>query len=117
MIDVQSLISGPNLGLAACAAVVTGLFRSIVPAWWTTSVGQRLLPTLPILIGVVGALLGLGDASVFGNRLVLGILAGAVAAHGYKVGRTTMLGRGLVRPQPDLSAALANRRVSRSREP
>lgn len=92
--DLSSLLTGKNAAFAAgLVAVVSGL-RAVFPHVFETKWGQRLLPLLPMALGVGGAFL-LGshiDATTVQMKVGVGLLAGLVAAQSYKIGRTTLVG-------------------------
>ena len=110
---MQDLVSPRNLGVATAIVVFIATFRGAVPSLFERPTVRRLLPVLPVLLGVAAAFGGftetVGPAS-WQNRLVIGILTGAAAASLYKVGKTTVLGQGLVfetAPQPVAPAPAA----------
>jgi hypothetical protein len=78
--------------------VVFALLQTVkmaVPKWAATKVGQRLMPLIPIALGVVGAVAGLSSATTWGDKIALGVIAGFAAGQGFKVGKTTLLGKGI----------------------
>jgi hypothetical protein len=93
--DLSSLLTGKNAAFAAgLIAVVSGL-RAVFPYVFESKVGARLLPLLPMVLGVAGAFLlgGHIDATTVQTKVGVGLLAGLVAAQSYKIGRTTVAGK------------------------
>lgn len=94
--NVEDLVTGKNLELAGSIFVLMSVIKQIVPTFWKTKIGQRILPVLPILIGVAGAFIGLCENCVtWQDKLLIGLLAGAAAAHTFKLARTSLVGYGL----------------------
>ncbi|AKU92960.1 hypothetical protein [Vulgatibacter incomptus] len=98
MEDLSLLLGGQLLTLGAGATILTAIWRELCPRLWGSALGRRLLPLAPIAFAVAGSFAGLGSAGGWTSRLASGVLAGAIAAHGFKIGRTTLLGFGLDAP-------------------
>lgn len=96
---IEELVTGRNLSLAGGIVVVVMVFRQLFPAAWKTPLGKRVLPVLPILLGVLGAIAGMAEAASWQDRVVVGLLAGYVAAHSFQVGKTSVLGYGTKLPK------------------
>lgn len=96
--DISSLLTGKNAAFAAgLIAVVSGL-RVVFPYVFETKWGLRLLPLLPMALGVAGAFVlgpNIVDANTTQMKAMVGLLAGLVAAQTYKIGKTTVVGKGI----------------------
>lgn len=102
MEELGLLLSGHLLTLGVGASILTAIWRRLCPRFWASTAGRRSLPLVPIAIAVAGSLAGLGVAGSWFSRLASGVLAGAIAAHGFKIGRTTLLGVGIEAPSQPL---------------
>lgn len=94
---MEELLTSQNILLVAAIYAIVQALKMALPKWSAGKVGQRVIPLLPLALGVAGALLGmggLGEATI-ADQVTIGIIAGSVAAQGFKVGRTTLLGRGV----------------------
>jgi hypothetical protein len=91
--DLTSLLTGNNLILVGACFGLTAALRSVFPEFFAAGLGHRLLPLLPLILGMLGALMGVCDgASSIASKIMLGVIAGTAAGHGFKVGRTSILG-------------------------
>lgn len=96
--EVSELVSGRNATLAGAAFVAVALLKNLAPGFVGTRVGKRLLPVLPVLLCIVGAFLGFADPAMtatWQDKMMVGLLSGATSAWLFKMGKTTVLGRGL----------------------
>jgi hypothetical protein len=99
--DLTLILTGPNLLLAGGLFVVTTTLKSVFPGFFATKAGQRVLPILPLLLGVLGAFLGFASGSgAWQSQVVMGLLCGFAAANFFKIGKTTVMGWGLGDPVP-----------------
>jgi hypothetical protein len=99
-LDVSSLVTGKNLLLAGSVFALTTGAREMFKAFFASTLGQRFLPVLPLVLGVIGALLGICDgASEWQSRLAVGLIAGFAAGHLFKVGKTSLMGAGIDEPE------------------
>lgn len=97
---LDSLLTTSNLALSgAILAVITTAKRSF-PKLSKKGWAQRVMPVLPLLLGVAGGLLGATDATELQEKVTIGLVCGFFAANVYKVGRTSVLGVGIERPEP-----------------
>lgn len=94
MDQLANIVTGTNLSLAIAVNVILVVIRTLAPEAFKTPIGQRILPVLPILLGLPLAML-LSDIARWQDRLVMGFLVGFVASTMFKVGRTSILGMGL----------------------
>lgn len=96
-LDLTSLITGQNLVLlGGCFALTATLRASFKEFFADKSWGHRLLPILPLVFGMVGALAGVCEGvTTTGSKIMLGLIAGFLAGHGFKIGKTSVLGFGL----------------------
>lgn len=92
---IEELVTGKNWQLAAGIFVLMSLVKQVGAPFWKGQIGQRLLPVLPLLFGIAGAFVGICEnCSTWQDKLLIGILAGYVAGHTFKVLRTTVVGYG-----------------------
>ena len=93
----QSLVSLVNLGLSLAIFALVVTLKRAWPEFVASRAGQRALPVIPMLLGVILALAGFRDAAVtrWQDVIVVGLLSGAFAASIFKIGRTSVLGKGL----------------------
>lgn len=107
--DVESMLTGWN-------GVVTGAISGVVHAAKVFFDGSdhsskldRLLPILPLLLGGLAGIVGIVefDAGIditLAKKITAGLLLGTVSMTAFKVGKTTVLGKGL-NATPDKSPA------------
>jgi hypothetical protein len=98
--DFSVLINPKTAALASAIIALIALGKKLWAAWFATPVGQRLLPFLPIALGALASIApGLGlpavDGATWYLRLEHGLVAGLVAAAGYKLGWTSVAGKGI----------------------
>jgi hypothetical protein len=94
--DLTSLITGKNLVLAGGVFALTTTIRMSFKEFFKTRGGERLLPVLPIVLGVIGALMGICEnVTTWQDKLMVGVIAGFTAGHLFKMGKTSMMGIGL----------------------
>lgn len=99
--DIRALINEPsNLLLPIAAGVLTQAVRTSFRGIEHTAWAQRVLPLLPFVFSVGLAVLGVGTAGPLAERILLGILAGAVSGAAYKLFKTTVAGKGLAVEEP-----------------
>jgi len=95
----EKVATTTNLLLTGAVFALLQVLKMVVPKWSTTQIGQRLLPVIPLLLGVGGAMAGLCSASTWQEKLAIGIMAGFAAGQGFKIGKTTALGKGIEVPE------------------
>ena len=89
-------ISVENGALVGTTLMGLMLARRYFPWIFESHWGERLLPVLPAIIAVAAAQLGMGGAhGTWIDKLKMGIMAGFAASSIYKVGKTTVAGKGL----------------------
>src|SRR5688572_24931222 len=99
-LDVTSFFEGRNLLLYAGIFMLTGAITNIgnvgKKKFFLTDLGQRIMPIIPLVIGVLLALAGLTEpmASKM-DAAVFGMISGGIVGHAYKTGRTAVMGYGL----------------------
>ena len=95
--ELMSLI---NLSLAAAIFALVAFLKLAFPTWAKSAFGQRVTPVLPLFLGVVMALLGFCDpgATRWQDKVIIGLLSAGFAASVFKVGNTTVLGKGIEAP-------------------
>jgi len=99
MHDLSDLVTGQNLIFAAGVFVLVSILRTTFKGFFEGKLGQRLLPVLPVVFGLAGAFLGLGEgAKRWQDKIVLGLIVGFVSAHIFKLGKTSVLGYGVDDP-------------------
>lgn len=95
-IDLTSLITGKNLVLAGGSFALTTSMRASFKDFFATRAGARLLPLLPVIFGIVGALMGVCDGvTAWQDRVMLGALLGFTAGHVFKMGKQSIMGIGI----------------------
>ena len=95
---MDSLFSTTHIALSVAIFVVVATVKKLAhPFFDTHTVGIRVLPVLPLVLGVAAALLGFVDSGItrLPDRLVVGVLCAAFSSQAYKLAKTTILGRGL----------------------
>ncbi len=92
--DIQDYVNPKVAIFAGVILACVGGFKSLVQDLAETHWGQRLLPLLPLLIGLLGGLAGAVDGALI-TRIQGGLTAGMVAAVAYKTGKTTIGGVGV----------------------
>jgi hypothetical protein len=97
--------TGANGSLVLVVFIVMTMLKTLLPKKVSASGWfQRMLPVLPELLGLGGAFVGITDATGWRNRLAVGLIAGFIASKAFKVGRTTVLGKGVVKPKVEPAA-------------
>ena len=89
------LLTGRNASLTAAIFVILTLMKPGLANFFRTPWGKRLLPVLPVALGVALAFAGLSDATTKQDKFLIGVIAGFVAGHTFKIGRTSLLGIGI----------------------
>ena len=97
-VDISPLLSGQHATLVGVVFGATTVVKQVAADFFRTRLGQRLLPLVPLVLGVLGAFSGLADAATNLDRTVIGLVSGLIASHSFKVGRTTVMGRGTEAP-------------------
>lgn len=93
--DLAAHVTGRNLILAGSVFALTQMLKQAFPAFWSSAWGQRLMPIVPVVLGVVAMFAGLGEgAARWSDKLVTGVMVGAMAATAFQVGKQTVLGWG-----------------------
>lgn len=93
-LDFGGLLDGWNLLLGVAVLIVTGALKKTFPKFWDTSFGNRLFPWVPLILGSIGALLGMCDQTVerWQERLIVGLVTATVAMAVFKIGQTSVFG-------------------------
>ena len=95
---MDSLFSATHIALSVAIFVVVATVKKLAhPVFDTHPVGIRVLPVMPLVLGVAAALLGFVDDGItrLPDRIVVGVLCAAFSSQAYKLAKTTILGRGL----------------------
>jgi hypothetical protein len=98
-LDMTTLLDSYNLMLAGAILAVLGTIKRVAPKSTSSFWGQRLLPILPLVLGILGSLLGASNGQTTIDKVIIGILAGFAAANAFKVWKTTVRGKGIDVPQ------------------
>ena len=91
----MDVITGTNGLLTSAIFAAVTILRLTFRGAFSRHFAQRALPTLALAFGIAGSLLGLGSGKTLQEKIAIGIIAGAVAMAGFKIGKTTVLGRGI----------------------
>jgi len=94
----EQLLTGRNLMLAGAIFVIMTVMKTPFKEFWASRWGQRVLPIIPVVLGIGGGFAGLCDCNTWQDKLLIGLLAGFASAHIFKMGKTSVMGYGL----PDL---------------
>lgn len=96
---VTDLFSQANGILAAFIFGCMLAVRSLAPVFFESALGQRLLPVIPMIVGIAASLAGLGAAhGTISEKVTMGVIAGSFVAHAFKIGKTSVVGSGVVAP-------------------
>lgn len=94
----QDMLTGANVVLITLILTITGAIKAIFSDFFTTKLGQRILPVAPIILGIGLAFLGMGTqgtAPTFADKFTVGLMSGLSAAMGWKLTKSTVLGQGV----------------------
>lgn len=99
-LDVTSFFEGRNLLLYAGIFMLTGAITNIgnvgKKKFFMSDLGQRIMPIIPLLIGVLLAIAGVCEPMASkADAAVFGMISGGIVGHAYKTGRTSVMGYGL----------------------
>lgn len=98
--DFSALLVGKNFVLLGGVFALTSTVRSTFKPFFDAGLGERLLPLVPLILGVLGALMGISEnAPGVEDKVGVGLIAGFTAGHIFKLGKTSVLGFG-VTPRP-----------------
>jgi hypothetical protein len=92
---ISQLMTGANMLLAGAVFAATQVLKLVFPRAALTAIGARLMPVLPVILGVVGSVAGISSGKTIGEKVAVGIIAGFTAGHGFKIGKTTVMGKGI----------------------
>jgi len=99
--DLSLLLTGRNALFAVAVYAIVQTLKTVAPKFFAGKTGQRLLPLIPLVLGVLGGVLGVPDGVTrMQDKIVVGIVAAFASSHLFKLGRTTMLGWGLGSGEP-----------------
>lgn len=94
--DFASLLAGKNITLMGGVFALTTTFRLSFKPFFESGLGERLMPLLPLLLGVAGAFLGMCENAPTGaDKTGIGLVAGFAAGHLFKLGKTSVMGYGI----------------------
>lgn len=107
----EAFVTGRNLLLAGGVGVVVAVVRSAAPEFFASKNGQRLLPLLPVVLGILGAFLGFGEPTssrTWQDRITLGLVCGLTASWVYQTAKRVLMGKVRMKREPaDASRAPA----------
>lgn len=92
---IGELLTGKNGTLLAGCFAVCQLIKMVAPKWASSRIGARFMPVIPVAFGVVAALAGLCSVATWPEKVVVGLLAGTTAGQAFKMGKTTLMGKGI----------------------
>lgn len=103
----MDLASERNAAVASAVVVIVQVVRNGAPTFFESKTGQRILPLVPVILGVLAGYLGFCEipAQTWQNKLMAGLLIGASANAMYKLARTTVMGQGLAEPAAPAASA------------
>lgn len=95
--DLSNLLTGENAALVAGVVAICSTLKATFKGFFKGKVGQRLLPVIPVLLGIAAAMAGIGDAGgpTWQSKLVFGVIAGFTAGQLFKAGKTSIFGWGI----------------------
>lgn len=102
--DFSALLVGKNFILLGGVFALTTTVRSTFKPFFDAGMGERLLPLVPLILGILGALMGISEnAPTVADKVGIGLIAGFTAGHIFKLGKTSVLGYGVTKkPKKDL---------------
>lgn len=92
--DPTTLITGANLACYGAILAILQTAKMLIPHFDNKWV-QRFLPLFPLVLGIGSALLGMATGKTWQEKLTIGIIIGVAAGQTFKVGKTTVLGKGI----------------------
>lgn len=99
MEHLSSLLTGENAGLIGAIVALISMAKAVKPQLFLKPRFKRIVPILPVILGLVAVFLGFGTAgdsvTDWQDRIVLGVLIGFTAGQLYKAGRTSIFGWGI----------------------
>jgi hypothetical protein len=99
--DFSSLLVGKNFVLLGGVFALTTTLRSTFKPFFDMGMGERLLPLVPLILGILGALMGISEnAPEVADKVGVGLIAGFSAGHLFKLGKTSVLGYGVTKKAP-----------------
>jgi hypothetical protein len=94
--QLDSLFNGMN---ATLGGAIFGAVYAIkqIPGLLDKPVVQRLMPILPLILGAIGGACGAVTVEpvTMANKIVAGVMVGGLTMIVFKVGKTTVLGKGI----------------------
>lgn len=102
--DYATVISGKNLLLGAAVLAVCSALKSAFPEYFKGHWGMRVLPILPLVLGVIGAFLGVTEAETVADKIVNGLISGFGAGQAFKIAKTSVLGYDVPARAPKIAA-------------
>lgn len=106
--DISTLLTGRNALLPVGVYAVTQALKMALPKVFQSSIGQRFVPIIPLVLGIALAMAGLGEgATRWQDRMLMGLIAGFTASHLFKLGKTSLLGWGIESTQEEPPAVAA----------
>lgn len=95
--DISALVTGENAALVGGVLAICSTLKATFKPFFKGKIGQRILPLMPVLLGIAGAMAQIGNAgsNAWQSRLVLGVIAGFTAGQLFKAGKTSVFGWGI----------------------
>jgi hypothetical protein len=94
--NLDSLINGMN---ATLGGAIWGIVYAIkkIPGAMDKAWVQRVMPVIPLLLGVAGGAAGAVTVTpvTMANKIVAGLMVGGLTMVVFKVGKTTVMGKGV----------------------
>jgi hypothetical protein len=92
--DIVGMLITKEILIAAAAivAVLTAVKKAF-PQIQKNGVWRRLLPFIPLAVGVASAFLGTTEADSPGDKVLVGLWIGFIATHGRKLFKQSVMGK------------------------
>jgi len=94
--DPNDMLNGANVILVTMIVAITSAIKFLFSDFFESALGKRLLPVVPIVLGIIGGLVGIAQpAETILDKIMVGLMSGLSAAMSYKIGHTTIMGNGV----------------------
>lgn len=85
--DLKNLLTYQNVLVIVATYSLVVMSRKVAPRFFVEGLGNRLLPVMPVIYsqGLVWATMSFQPTATIGERILLGIVLGAIASNGHSV--------------------------------